>query len=251
MKTSYGIESLHAGSPTVVTVGSFDGVHRGHRVLLDALTSKARELDAESVVVTFGNHPRGEGGVGLLSTVDEKLRLLEAVGVGHVVVLPFDEELRNMSAHDFIEKVLYCALGAVHVIVGYDHRFGKGQEGDRGMLEKYGERLGFGVTEIGVQTADGLSVSSTEVRGALGRGDMARVAKLLGHPYLVCGRHVSGSVVTDESHKILPPTGRYTVKIKSCDKTVSGVATIEDSVVCIDSEEPLAECELVDVLFGC
>lgn len=253
MKTFYGIDNLHLEAPTVVTVGSFDGVHRGHRVLIDALTSKARELALKSVVVTFGNHPRGEGegGVSILSTVEEKLRLLEDAGVDMVVVLPFNDELRNMSAEEFIESVLHRALCAKQIIVGYDHRFGKGQKGDRLMLENYGRRLGFDVTEIGVQTADGLSVSSTEVRKAISSGNMELVKTLLGHPYTLCGRYASGCVALDNPRKILPPTGRYTIKITIGDYTHSGMATIEDSTVCIASEVGIAEQTMVEVVFGC
>ena len=132
MKTCFDIDNLHTEGASVVTVGSFDGLHRGHRVLIDALTSTAKRLGAESVVVTFGNHPRENqgGGVEILSTVEEKLHLLEQAGVDRVVVLPFTEELRNLSAEEFISRILHGALNARHIIVGYDHRFGKDKRGD-------------------------------------------------------------------------------------------------------------------------
>ena len=252
MKVCYGIDNLRPCGASVVTVGSFDGVHRGHRVLIDALKTKARELDAEAVVVTFGNHPRGgRDGFCILSTVEEKLLLLEDCGVDRVVVLPFDQKLRDLSAVDFVEQVLCGALGAVHVIVGYDHRFGRGKEGDVVLLEECGRRFGFGVTEIGRQMADGLSVNSTEVRAAIGRGDVELAARLLGHPYVVCGEWQNGTVVLPDMRKLLPPRGIYPIKINQGTTVTEGVANIAYSVICIVTKGSVADGESVQVMFGC
>jgi riboflavin kinase/FMN adenylyltransferase len=253
MKTCYGIDNLHTEGTSVVTVGSFDGLHRGHRVLIDALTSTAKRLDAESVVVTFGNHPRENqgGGVEILSTVEEKLHLLEQAGVDRVVVLPFTDELRNLSAEEFINRILHGALNARHIIVGYDHRFGKDKRGDAQLLTLEGQRLGFEVTEVGKQTIDNHSVSSTDVRNAIKNGNMNLAAKLLGHPYLVCGECVEGALTLPDKRKMLPPAGSYPIKIKQGSKLTNGVANIADSVICIATKDPIDEDAQMQVMFGC
>lgn len=253
MKTCYGIDNLHTEGASVVTIGSFDGLHRGHRVLIDALTSTAKRLGAESVVVTFGNHPRENqgGGVEILSTVEEKLHLLEQAGVDRVVVLPFTEELRNLSAEEFISRILHGALNARHIIVGYDHRFGKDKRGDTQLLTLEGSRLGFEVTEVGKQTIDNLSVSSTDVRNAIKNGDMNLASKLLGHPYLVCGVYVEGVLTLPDKRKLLPSAGSYPIKIKQGTKQTYGVANIADSVICIATKDPICEGEPMQVMFGC
>ena len=253
MKTCYGIDNLHTEGESVVTVGSFDGIHRGHRVLIDALTSTAKRLGVESVVVTFGNHPRENqgGGVEILSTVEEKLHLLEQVGVDRVVVLPFTDELRNLSAEEFINRILHGALNARHIIVGYDHRFGKDKRGDTQLLTLEGQRLGFEVTEVGKQTIDNHSVSSTDVRNAIKNGNMNLAAKLLGHPYLVCGECVEGALTLPDKRNMLPPAGSYPIKIKQGSKLTNGVANIADSVICIATKDPIDEDAQMQVMFGC
>ena len=253
MKTCYGIDNHHTEGASVVTVGSFDGLHRGHRVLIDTLTSTAKRLGAESVVVTFGNHPRENqgGGVEILSTVEEKLHLLEQAGVDRVVVLPFTEELRNLSAEEFISRILHGALNARHIIVGYDHRFGKDKRGDTQLLTLEGSRLGFEVTEVGKQTIDNLSVSSTDVRNAIKNGDMNLASKLLGHPYLVCGVYVEGVLTLPDKRKLLPSAGSYPIKIKQGSKQADGVANIADSVICIATKDPICGGEPMQVMFGC
>lgn len=247
MKVYYNIDNLTCKTRSVVSVGSFDGLHRGHQVLIDTLTAKAHELQAQSVVVTFGNHPRQciTGSVKLLSTTEEKLYLLEKAGVDCVVVLPFDNTMRNLSATEFVEQILCQTLHMVHIIVGYDHRFGRDKEGDIQLLLTEGAQHGFGVTEVGQQSADGCSVSSTDVREAISRGDMAYAAKLLGHPYMVCGKWQSRALSLPESSKILPPDGIYRVNVEwDCNRATTQ-ATIADSTICIDTTpQPTSDCDV-------
>ena len=170
----------------VVTVGSFDGVHRGHLFLLDVLRRRAGECGGESVVVTFGDHPRSvlEAGADLrvLTTTGEKARLMEAAGVDCLVVMPFDEEMARLSAEEFVRDHLVGRLGVHELVVGYNHRLGRGREGDAGVLAGLGERYGFGVFRAPRFESGGGDgkISSTAIRDAIARGDVAAAERMLG-----------------------------------------------------------------------
>ncbi len=183
------------GRPAVLTIGNFDGVHRGHRVIVDAVVEAARELGGEAVVVTFDPHPRCVLSPGhcppTLTTVDAKARLLDAAGVDVLRVLAFDLEMSRWSATEFCDRLL-ASHPLRRLIVGHDFAFGHNREGDGGFLRRYGEAHGFDVVTVEPLLDGEAPVSSTRIREALGNGDVATAAELLGRPYALIGTVEAG-----------------------------------------------------------
>ena len=211
----YGIESIATAGRSVVTVGSFDGVHAGHSSLLEHLCAMARRLDAESVVVTFDPHPRmamGRAeGMQLLTTIEERAYLLGRYGIDRLVVAHFDERFRSQSYEEFIRS-LVKGLGMVGMVVGYNHRFGRGSEGNYESLLPLAAEYGFEVERVEQHSADGHKVSSTVVRNVVQSGDMSLASQLLCHPYIIIG-NASQGVLRPSADKLLPPSGRYAARI--------------------------------------
>ena len=176
---------------SAVALGVFDGVHLGHRAILGLAVSHAAEADVRSVACTFDPHPMEvlqPGRAPLpITTLDERLALIEECGLDATVVLPFTRELAAMEPEAFVKDVLVTRLGARDVVVGFNHRFGRGARGDAAMLRSLGERLGFRTHVAEPLMVDGVAVSSTEIRGALQRGDLAVASRLLGRPYTLSG----------------------------------------------------------------
>ncbi|RYX88565.1 MAG: bifunctional riboflavin kinase/FAD synthetase [Comamonadaceae bacterium] len=184
-----------------LTIGNFDGVHRGHQAMLALLRSEAEHRGVPNCVMTFEPHPRDffaavtrkpELAPARIATLRDKLTELERCGVDQCVVLPFDNRLAAMTPHDFIGEVLVIGLGVKYVLVGDDFRFGAKRAGDYAMLDAFGTSHGFDVARMNSYEVHGLRVSSSAVRDALGRGDMAAAARLLGRPYSISGHVVHG-----------------------------------------------------------
>ncbi|HKQ27321.1 MAG TPA: bifunctional riboflavin kinase/FMN adenylyltransferase, partial [Burkholderiales bacterium] len=175
-----------------LTIGNFDGVHRGHRALMDRVIAKSRELDLTSCVLTFEPHPReffaAESAPARLTRLRDKLELMAAAGVERVHVARFDARFAALSAQRFIEDVLVHGLGARWLLVGRDFRFGARRAGDYGVLEAAGRQYGFAIESMGDVLFDGVRVSSSAVRAALKAGDLVAAERLLGHPYTISGR---------------------------------------------------------------
>jgi len=185
---------------TVITIGNFDGVHRGHRAVIQQAAERAAALGLPLVVVIFEPLPReyfaeskGIEPVARLTRLRERFVAFEALGVvDRLVLMPFNAELAGMPAEGFVEELLVGALGARHVVIGDDFRFGARRAGDFGLLESMASRLGFGVERAVTVTLDGERVSSTRVRAALEERNVVSAARLLGHPYFLCGRVMHG-----------------------------------------------------------
>lgn len=197
----------------VATIGSFDGVHLGHKVLLSRVCSLAAERGGESVVFTFEPHPRitlgCAEGLRLLDTADEKLDGLERAGVDNVVIIPFTKEFSRLSPSEFISDIIVGKAGIECIVVGYNHRFGRDKQGDFDFLST----TGLDVVRVGQYLAGERKVSSTQVRNSVAGGDMELAASLLGEPYIFTGRvQEQGEVVSPEKeYKLLPPEGLYEV----------------------------------------
>ena len=220
MKVVWGFNNPPLIRNGVATVGSYDGVHRGHRILLDEVVQRAKESNGESVVLTFEPHPRitlgNDEGLRLLSTFEEKCLLLEQVGIDYVVVIPFDEAFSRLSREEFIDDYLVGKLGIKQLIVGYNHHFGHNKAGDHSFLVEHGA---LEVVEVAQYTDNGNKVSSTTIRKAVGEGDMALARQLLGHTYIIIGMaDAEGRVATDR-YKLLPADGRY-------DCTINGETSV-------------------------
>ena len=210
MKVVWGFDNPPALGYGVATVGSYDGVHCGHRILLDEVIRRAKACGGESVVLTFEPHPRitlgNDEGLQLLSSFEEKCALLEQVGVDYVVIIPFDEAFSRLSREEFIDDYLVGKLGIKELIVGYNHHFGHNKAGDHSFLVEHGA---LEVVEVAQYTDNGNKVSSTTIRQALAEGDVALARQMLGHPYIIIGiADEEGKVATDR-YKLLPTDGCY------------------------------------------
>src|SRR6185503_7776767 len=176
----------HASGRCALTIGNFDGVHRGHRALIECVTAKARELELTSCVLTFEPHPReffaGDAAPARLTRLRDKLELIEAAGVQRVHVARFDQRFASLAAPRFIEDVLVRGLGTQWLLVGRDFRFGARRSGDYAALVAAGAQHGFGVQSMDDVLFDGVRVSSSAVRAALKAGELAAAERLLGHP---------------------------------------------------------------------
>lgn len=185
-----------AAQPSVLTIGNFDGVHRGHQALLELLVARARAYSAAATVLTFEPHPREyfspQNAPARLASLRDKLLQLSQRRVDRVHVCRFDARLAAMPADRFIEDVLVRGLGVRHLIIGDDFCFGAKRQGDFALLQREGARLGFSVEAMPTLATDGLRVSSSAVRDALANGELTRAATLLGRPYSIAGRVVSG-----------------------------------------------------------
>lgn len=221
MTVHYGFDSLPTFRAPVVTVGSYDGVHGGHRAILHRINELAKQTGGESVVVTFAPHPRivlGKAdGLKLLNTLDEKIVLLDEVGIDHLIVAPFTEEFSRLSSEEYVRDYLVGKIGVRTLVVGYNHHFGHNKDGDFRFLQSLQQEYGFEVCEIPRQQIDDEKVSSTVVRGLIAEGDVAHAMRLLGRPYILIA--TLKEYVADP-YKLLPPNGRYRVQIEGQGRAV-------------------------------
>jgi len=238
MKVHTDIAHLPAFQNAVVTIGTFDGVHEGHRAILRRLCDTARETGGESVIVTFHPHPRVVVGrqhrIDLLTTLPERIRLLRDAGVDHLVVIPFDGTFAAMNATSYISEFLVGLFHPKIIIIGYDHRFGQGRQGDYHLLEELAPRFGFTVQEIPEQLLDAAAVSSTRIREALRAGRIGEANANLGYPYFFEGTVVKGdqrgrtigfptaNIQLDDPDKLVPANGVYAVMAHIPDGELDG-----------------------------
>lgn len=223
--------SLPEFKNAVVTIGTFDGVHLGHQQILAQLKEEAARIGGETVIITFHPHPRKivssvPGDIKLLNTLSEKKLLLEQAGIDHLVVVPFDHHFANQSAEEYVSDFLFKYFKPHTIIIGYDHRFGKGRIGDYHLLEDYGKKLGFQVKEITEQLLNEIAVSSTRIRKAISENDIATANAALGYPYFFEGLVVEGNKLgrtlgypTANLHigseeKLIPGNGVYVVLVE-------------------------------------
>jgi riboflavin kinase/FMN adenylyltransferase len=228
---------------TVITVGTFDGLHRGHRDVIERLVARSRALKIPSVLVTFEPHPleivNPSAAPLLLTTRDEKLEVIAETGIDYMAVVPFTPQLASFSAEDFVEIVLRRCFRMRELLIGYDHGFGKQRAGNVTVLRTLGERDGFRVDVVDpVSTADGHSVSSTSIRRAIAGGDLDRAAASLGRLYSVSGRVVEGAqrgrtigfptlnLGPPPLRKLLPPEGVYAVRVQTPVGPVGGMMNL-------------------------
>lgn len=207
----YGLDDHTDMRRSVVTIGTFDGVHRGHQRLLMRLATMAERLDAESVIITFEPYlPPGSAADKqcVLTPLGEKMTLVESYGIKHFIVEELTEEFRSQSYQHFVER-LCLRLGMVGIVVGYDHHFGYRGEGCYDTLLPLGRERGFEVERVSKWSMSGDRVSSTLIRERVLSGDLQGATQLLGHPYMVIGPVREGVLHLDDRHKILPPEGEY------------------------------------------
>ena len=236
------ISTFTSPKPTVVTIGTFDGVHLGHQKIINKVVESARRENLLATIFTFFLHPRmivqHDNSLKLIHTLSEKKEALKALGVDLLIVQPFNEEFANLTAEDFVHKLLVERLNAKKVIIGYDHRFGKGRTADIKDMERFGEQYGFAVEEIPVEEINEVSVSSTAIRNALLSGKMDIAERYLAAPYSLTGTVVHGmklgrsigyptaNIVVDDKYKLIPKDGVYAVYSLINQQKVYGMMSI-------------------------
>lgn len=243
MRIHTDIADFRGVTRPVLTTGTFDGVHCGHRTVLARLTELARREGGESVLFTFHPHPRmvlfpGDTDLKLLNTQPEKEALLERAGLDHLLVVPFSREFSRMPPGEYVRKVLVEAIGVHAVVIGHDHRFGRDRAGDIHLLHELGEEHGFRTEEIPAMEVDHIAVSSTKVRHALNEGDVRTANELLGYAYSLRGVVVKGdrlgrtlgyptaNIGAVDPYKLVPAHGVYVVEVELRDGFHQGMLYI-------------------------
>lgn len=242
VETIQGISEFKSSKPTIITIGTFDGVHIGHNKILERLINNAKQSDLNSAVLTFFPHPRmvlqKDADIKLLNTLEEKKQILEHIGLDYLIVHPFTTSFSRLSALEFVRDILVNQLKVKKVIIGYDHRFGRNRNANINDLISYGNTFDFEVEQIPVQEIDEVSVSSTKIRKALLAGDIESANAYLGYEYMLTGAIKKGkglgkqigfptaNLDIDETYKLIPDNGVYIVKSFMDHKTVYGMMNI-------------------------
>jgi riboflavin kinase/FMN adenylyltransferase len=263
MKVHTNLESLPHFKNAVLTIGSFDGVHKGHQKIIEQLRHMAEASGGESVLLTFHPHPRSvvdekEGGPKLLTTLEEKIALLESYGIDHLVVVPFTRAFSDLSPEAYIGDFLVGKFRPKHIVIGYDHRFGKNRAGNLDLLVRLAPLHGFSVTEIPKQTLEDIAVSSTKIRKAVELGDVKTAANLLNHPFVLSGMVVAGqqigrqlgyptaNVQVDDTNKLIPPDGIYAARVLVEGQRLSGMLYIGNRPSLEDGKGQSVEIHIFD-----
>ena len=231
-----------SNTQSVITIGTFDGVHVGHRAIMQRLVAAAKEQGLVSTVLTFFPHPRmvlqKNSDIKLINTLSEKKQLLENIGLDYFVVEPFTHEFSRLSALEYVRDILVTQLKAKKIIIGYDHRFGRNRNADIQDLKKYGEQFGFEVEEISAQQLDEVSVSSTKIRKALAKGDIHTANTYLGYAFTIEGTVTQGKALgrtigyptanlhVPQTYKLIPKNGVYVVKALVNNTLTYGITSI-------------------------
>jgi riboflavin kinase / FMN adenylyltransferase len=242
LKIFNSISDFKCNSKTVVTIGTFDGVHIGHKKILEKLTTNTSQSNLESVVLTFFPHPRTvlQEGTEMkqLNTIEEKIDLLDKIGIDNLVIHPFDREFSRLTAEEFVKTVLVDTFNVAKIIIGYDHRFGRNRTADINDLIDFGEQFDFEVEQISVEEIDDVSVSSTKVRNALNEGDVTLANTFLDYHYAIKGIVSKGkqlgrtigfptaNIQIKESYKLIPKDGVYVVSCELNSSTFFGMMNI-------------------------
>ncbi len=243
MKVYSSIEEFQNVERPIVTTGTFDGVHFGHRKIIDRLKQLAQNCDGETVLLTFSPHPRMvlfpyDQDLKLLNTIEEKKHLLEKAGVQHLIVHPFTKEFSRISSINFVRDILVNELKIHKLVIGYNHHFGRNREGTFEHLQEFAPVYGFEVEEIPVQLLDNVGVSSTKIRKALFQGDVETAAEYLGYQYQLSGTVVKGNAIgrtigfptanleLGNAKKIIPADGVYSVWVTVDGTSYKGMMNI-------------------------
>ncbi len=242
LKLFHSINDFKSTKKTILTLGTFDGVHVGHKKILEKLTQNIEKGKYESLVLTFFPHPRmvlkGKSEVKSLNTINEKIELLEKIGIENLVIHPFDKIFSELSAEEFVKTVLVDQFHIQKIIIGHDHRFGKNRTANIDDLIHFGKQYHFEVEQISVQEINDVSISSTKIRKALTEGNMALANEYLGYDYFLTGIITKGkqlgrtigfptaNLKIQENYKLIPRNGVYVVKSSINQKNVFGMMNI-------------------------
>lgn len=241
MQIHTSLSTFSAKNP-IVTIGMFDGVHVGHQKIIQQVCAAAEEIQGESVLLSFWPHPQVVFGktenFKILSTLEEKYRLLELYGLDHCIILPFNLEFSKISAEEYIQTILHKGIHVKKIVIGYDHRYGHKGSGDFTLLKSFEESLGFTVEEISAFTLEEVAVSSTKIRHALQEGNVEKAQTYLGYTYSLEGSVVHGNkigrtlgfptanIIPKDSYKIIPEKGVYVAKIEHNKNIYAAVVSV-------------------------
>lgn len=243
MRIFKGIDELGAFKNSVVTIGTFDGAHKGHQKILSRLNDRAKETQGESILFTFYPHPRmivfpENHNLKLLQTIDEKIESLASFGLDNLIIYPFTKEFSRLTAFEFVRDILVEKLKVKTLVIGYDHQFGRNREGDLEFLKETAKIFDFDVEEISAEEVQEVNVSSTKIRQSLNNGNIERANEFLGRPFLCTGKVVEGkrlgrelgfptlNIEVNNEHKILPKDGVYAVNVQIKDEHLEGMMNI-------------------------
>ena len=242
MKEHKGANAFHSEHHTVVTIGTFDGVHVGHQKIIERLVNTAKASNLESAILTFFPHPRmvlqKDANIKLINTIKERRDILEKCGVDHLIIHPFTQQFSRLTAREFVREILVNKLRAKKIIIGYDHRFGRNRTADIHDLRKFGLEYGFDVEEISKQDIEEVAVSSTKIRNALLEGQVELANRFLSYPFSLAGTVVRGkglgkellfptaNLHIEEDYKLIPGNGVYVVRTQIEEVTVFGMMNI-------------------------
>jgi riboflavin kinase/FMN adenylyltransferase len=242
MNVVNGIENYKADSKSILTIGTFDGVHLGHQKIIASLVTRAKQQSLQANILTFFPHPRmvlqKESNLKLIDTLEEKQNLLSELGIDNLIVQPFSKEFSKLTAIEFTRDILVDELGMSALMIGYDHRFGKNREASVEDLIRYGESYNFEVTVIPAQDISSITVSSTKIRDAIKISNFKKVNQFLGRPYELNGevikangvgrtiKYPTANIEIKETYKLIPPKGVYLVKIYLGENEFSGMMNI-------------------------
>jgi riboflavin kinase/FMN adenylyltransferase len=242
VKVYSSLKNFCAKNP-VLTLGVFDGVHIGHRKIIEELKKIAKRIGGESVILTFWPHPRivisnNKETVRFISTLDEKIKLLDYAGIDHLIIFPFTKEFSQISASDFVEKFLINRIGVKHFVIGFNHHFGRRGEGDYEYLKKCAFDYSFGIEKINAFSMNGTTISSTAIRQLIEDGDIERANYFLGYEFYISGVVVGGkkigrtiafptaNIFVEEDYKLIPCNGVYAVEVEIWNKNYIGMLNI-------------------------
>lgn len=246
---------------SVVTIGTFDGVHKGHQKIIKKVVKIAREKHLQAVVLTFFPHPRmvlqKDANIKLINSIDEKYHHLESLGIDHVVVKAFNLKFSRLSAQEFVRDILVNKLKTKHIIIGYDHHFGRNRTANINDLKAFGRIYDFKVTEISAEEIDEVAVSSTKIRQALNQGDVALANTFLGYNFGLTGKVIKGrglgktlefptaNLQVSETYKLIPKSGSYVIKTYYNGKEFFGMMNIGVNPT-VDGKQQSIEMNLFD-----
>ena len=242
MNVFSSVSSFNVSKPSVITIGTFDGVHIGHKAILKRLTKSAQSESLASIVLTFFPHPRmvlqKDAQIKLINTINEREELLKAVGIDNLIIHPFTLDFSRLTALEFVRDILVKQLHLKKIIIGYDHRFGRNRNATIEDLKEFGKTYDFEVVEISAQQLEVVSVSSTKIRKALEEGNIETANNYLGYPFMLSGTIVTGrgigktldfptaNLQIKEDHKLIPKEGVYIVQSEISGKKVYGLTNI-------------------------
>ena len=261
MKTIHGIENFPASEGSIVTIGTFDGVHLGHQQILKKLIDTSQQSKLKSVLLTFFPHPRmvlqPDISMHLIQTIEEREKALRKTGLDYLVIHPFSEKFSRLSADDYVKQILVDKLNVRKVVVGYDHRFGRNRTASLEDMYNYADIYDFEVIEIDAKKIKSTAVSSTKIRKAIGQGDIALANSYLGDPFTLEGVVVHGdkrgrelsyptaNIELQNKHKIIPKQGVYLIQSDIDNQVVYGMMNIGTKPT-FDTTNPSIEVHFFD-----